>query len=76
MDLKFCSKNSADALCYEANKQLLLVKETISEEKQKNITELIEAIQLANTTNNFEELKTKIEELKLSMQEILPTNPV
>merc|ERR1712003_190252 len=33
-------KNSADALCYEANKQLLLVKETISEEKQKNITEL------------------------------------
>ena len=69
-------KNSADALCYEANKQLLLVKETISEEKQKNITELIEAIQLANTTNNFEELKTKIEELKLSMQEILPTNPV
>ena len=69
-------KNSADALCYEANKQLLLVKETISEEKQRNITELIEAIQLANTTNNFEELKTKIEELKLSMQEILPTNPV
>ena len=69
-------KNSADALCYEANKQLLLVKETISEEKQKNITELIEAIQSANTTNNFEELKTKIEELKLSMQEILPTNPV
>merc|ERR1712176_1007918 len=52
-------KNSADALCYEANKQLLLVKETISEEKQKNITELIEAIQSANTTNNFEELKTK-----------------
>ena len=69
-------KNSADALCYEANKQLLLVKETISEEKQRNITELIEAIQSANTTNNFEELKTKIEELKLSMQEILPTNPV
>ena len=69
-------KNSADALCYEANKQLLLVKETISEEKQKNITELIEAIQSANTNNNFEELKTKIEELKLSMQEILPTNPV
>ena len=69
-------KNSAEALCYEANKQLLLVKETISEEKQRNITELIEAIQSANTTNNFEELKTKIEELKLSMQEILPTNPV
>ena len=69
-------KNSADALCYEANKQLLLVKETISEEKQKNITELIEAIQSANTNNDFEELKTKSEELKVSMQEILPTNPV
>ena len=69
-------KNSAEALCYEANKQLLLVKETISEEKQKNITELIEAIQSASTNNDFEELKTKIEELKLSMQEILPTNPV
>jgi len=69
-------KNSAEALCYEANKQLLLVKETISEEKQKNITELIEAIQSANTTNDFKELKLKIEELKLSMQEILPTNPV
>ena len=69
-------KNSAEALCYEANKQLLLVKETISEEKQKNITELIEAIQSANTNNDFEELKTKSEELKVSMQEILPTNPV
>merc|ERR1712228_382516 len=40
-------KNNAEALCYEANKQLLLIDDKISEEKQKNITELIEAIQSA-----------------------------
>ena len=69
-------KNSAEALCYEANKQLLLVKETISEEKQNKITELIEAVQSASNSDDFEGLKSKIEELKVNMQEILPSNPV
>ena len=69
-------KNNAEGLCYEANKQLLLVKETISEEKQNKITELIEAVQSTSNSDDFEGLKSKIEELKVSMQEILPSNPV
>merc|ERR1712048_813636 len=37
-------KNNAEALCYEANKQLLLVENKISEDKQNNIKKLIEMI--------------------------------
>jgi molecular chaperone DnaK len=35
-------KNQAEALCFEAEKELSLVKDNISEEKQQNITKLIE----------------------------------
>jgi molecular chaperone DnaK len=35
-------KNQAEALCFEAEKELSLLKENISEEKQQNITKLIE----------------------------------
>jgi molecular chaperone DnaK len=37
-------KNQAEALCFEAEKELSLVKENISEDKQQNITKLIENI--------------------------------
>jgi molecular chaperone DnaK len=35
-------KNQAEALCFEAEKELSLLKENISEDKQENITKLIE----------------------------------
>jgi molecular chaperone DnaK len=37
-------KNQAEALCFEAEKELSLLKENISEDQQQNITKLIENI--------------------------------
>jgi len=68
-------KNTAEALCYEANKQLLNVKETISEEKQNQITTLIDNIQSNIKSENFEGLKMQIEELKTSMKDMLDAAP-
>ena len=39
-------KNNAEGLCYEANKQLLLLKDTISQEKQNEITNLIDTLKI------------------------------
>jgi molecular chaperone DnaK len=64
-------KNQAEALCFEADKELSLVKETISEEKQENITKLIEQIKQNSQNENFESLKSQLEELKTVMKEML-----
>ena len=64
-------KNNAEALCYEANKQLLSVKDTISPEKEESITKLIESIKSDIETENFDSVATQLEELKAAMQELL-----
>ena len=64
-------KNNAEALCYEANKQLLAVKDTISSEKEEETTKLIESIKIELEAENFETVTSKLEELKLVMQELL-----
>ena len=64
-------KNQAEALCFEAEKELGLVKENISEEKQQNITQLIEQIRQNSQSENFESLKSQVEELKTAMKEML-----
>ena len=64
-------KNQAEALCFEAEKEFNLVKETISEEKQQNITKLIEQIRQDSQNDNFESLKSQLEELKTVMKEML-----
>jgi molecular chaperone DnaK len=64
-------KNQAEALCFEAEKELSLVKETISEEKQQNVTKLIEQIRQDGQSDNFESLKSQVEELKTVMKEML-----
>ena len=64
-------KNNAEALCYEANKQLLAVKDTISSEKEEETTKLIESIKVELEAENFETVTSKLEELKLVMQELL-----
>merc|ERR1711997_858526 len=49
-------KNNAEALCYEAIKQVDLVKDKISEENKTEITNLIDNIKSNIKAENFEEL--------------------
>ena len=64
-------KNQAEALCFEAEKELSLVKETISEEKQQDINKLIEQIRQDSQNDNFDSLKSQVEDLKTAMKEML-----
>ena len=64
-------KNQAEALCFEAEKELASTKENISEEKQENITKLITQIRQDSQNDNFDSLKSQLEELKTVMKEIL-----
>jgi molecular chaperone DnaK len=64
-------KNQAEALCFEAEKELSLVKDNISEEKQENITKLIENIRQENQNDNVDVLKSQVEELKTAMKDII-----
>ena len=64
-------KNQAEALCFEAEKELSLVKENISEDKQQSITKLIEQIRQDSQSENFESLRSQVEELKTAMKEML-----
>ena len=64
-------KNNAEALCYEVNKQFLLVKENITVEKQEAITKLIEDTKLNIQFENFDGLVKHTEELKSVMKELL-----
>ena len=69
-------KNQAEALCLEAEKELSLFKDNISDDKKQNITRLIETIREEIKNDNFELLKSKVEELKISMKEMVTTNPL
>jgi molecular chaperone DnaK len=64
-------KNQAEALCFEAEKELSLAKETLSEEKQQSTTKLIEQIRQDSQNDNFDSLKSQVEELKTAMKEML-----
>nr|WPV72555.1 Hsp70-type chaperone [Navicula sp.]WPV72713.1 Hsp70-type chaperone [Navicula sp.] len=64
-------KNQAEALCFEAEKELSLVKDSLSEEKQQNATKLIAQIRQDSQSENFKELKSQLEELKTIMKEML-----
>ena len=69
-------KNQAEALCFEAEKELSLFKDNISEEKQQNISKLIETIRQETQHDNFEALKNQLEELKISMKDMVSANPL
>jgi len=64
-------KNQAEALCFEAEKELSLFKENISDDKKENVTKLIEEIRAEIQTENFKLLKSKVEELKTSMKDMV-----
>ena len=67
-------KNSAETLCYEAEKELRLLSDKIEEEKSLKVKNLIEKIQKDINSENFTELPSDIEELKLGMKEMIDAN--
>ena len=64
-------KNQAEALCFEAEKELNLVKDTLSEDQQTTISDLISGIRQEIQSDNMEALKSKLEELKMNMKDLV-----
>ena len=64
-------KNQSNALCFEAEKELSSFKETLSENTKEKITKLIENIRQEAQNENFNQLKVKVEELKMAMKDIV-----
>jgi molecular chaperone DnaK len=64
-------KNQAEALCFEAEKELSLFKDNISDDKQQKITKLIEDIRKEISSNSIENLKMKVEDLKIAMKDLV-----
>jgi molecular chaperone DnaK len=64
-------RNQAEALCFEAEKELSLFKDNIEEDKKQNISNLIEDIRKEIKTDNIENLKSKVENLKTAMKDMV-----
>ena len=64
-------KNQAETLCFEAEKELSLFKDNISEEKQENIKKLIENIRQDIQNDNSDSVTSLIEDLKIAMKEMV-----
>jgi molecular chaperone DnaK len=64
-------KNQAEALCFEAEKELSLFTDNISEENKQDITNLIEDVRKEIKNDNTENLKSKVETLKTAMKDIV-----
>ena len=69
-------KTNAEALCYEANKELLLLKDSISDAEKEKVTNLIENIRENIKSENFTDLTKQTEELKVTMKEMLDAHPL
>jgi molecular chaperone DnaK len=69
-------KNQAETLCYEAEKELNLLKEKITPEENNKITKLIDDIRQNIKIDNTESLKLSIDELKLAMKNMMDKNQV
>ena len=64
-------KNQSDALWKKKKKELSSFKDTLSENTKEKITTLIENIRQEAQNENFNQLKVKVEELKMVMKEIV-----
>ena len=64
-------KNQAEALCFEAEKELSLFGKTASNDKKEQVTKLIESIRQEVQTENFQTLKKQLEKLKTAMKTLL-----
>lgn len=69
-------KNQAETLCFEAEKELLLFKDNINEEKKENLKKLIEDVRISLDQENFEVLNTSIEKLKVAMKDMIEVEPL
>jgi molecular chaperone DnaK len=67
-------KNQAETLCFEAEKELELLKDKISADQQTSTTQLISNIRQDIQTENFDSLKSVIDELKLAMKNMADEN--
>ena len=63
--------NKAENVCYEADKQIELFKETISEDEKTNIENLSSMIRQLIKDENLSELESKVDELKTIMSTML-----
>ena len=64
-------RNQAEALCFEAEKELSSFDENISSDKKENITKLIEIVREEIQRENFETLKNEVEKLKIALKDIV-----
>jgi molecular chaperone DnaK len=64
-------KNQAETLCFEAEKELSLFKNSITEEKQEQVTKLIANIRQEIQTDNFASLQSLVEKLKTAMKDMV-----
>ena len=64
-------KNQAETLCTEAEKELSLANDTISEQDQQTIKNLIEEIKQNIQNEKIETLKSLLEDLKEEMKKVL-----
>jgi molecular chaperone DnaK len=64
-------KNQAETLCFEAEKELSLVKDSISTQKQESISKLIATIRQNSQNDQIDSLKSSLEELKVAMKEMV-----
>nr|YP_010516868.1 Hsp70-type chaperone [Haslea pseudostrearia]UXN44650.1 Hsp70-type chaperone [Haslea pseudostrearia] len=64
-------KNQAEALCFEAEKEISTFKESLAEDKIQEITQLIETIRKTIQSESFEVLKSQVEDLKNKMKDLV-----
>ena len=64
-------QNQAEALCFEAEKELSSLTDDIAGDKKQNIETLIETVRQEIKNENSSILQAKVEELKVAMQEII-----
>ena len=63
-------KNQAELLCYQSEKQIKEFEGKISEQKTKEVNELIVKIKETISLENFDTLKLQVENLNKIMMEI------
>jgi molecular chaperone DnaK len=69
-------KNSAESLCYEAEKELRLFSDTVQEDKSLKVKSLIESIRKNISSEDFTQLTLDVEALKAAMKEMVDVNPL
>jgi molecular chaperone DnaK len=67
-------KNQAETLCFEAEKELSLFKNSIVEEKQEEVTKLIADIRKEIQDDNSTSLESLVEKLKTAMKNMVSAN--